>query len=56
MERETGRPRGFAYVEYETVEEAAAAMEATKESEFNGRNLRLDYAPPRRTSDTYGRQ
>lgn len=53
LERDTGRPRGFAYVEFATIEEAQSAIEATKDTDFNGRSLRLDFAPPRRSNDGY---
>jgi hypothetical protein len=38
-DRETGRSRGFAFVEMATPEEAAAAIEAFNGKDFGGRNL-----------------
>lgn len=46
-DRETGAPKGFAYVQFETVESATAALNAWKGQELDGRALRLDFAPPR---------
>ena len=46
-DRETGAPKGFAYVQFETVESAQAALDAWKGQELDGRPLRLDFAPPR---------
>ncbi|KAJ1663898.1 nuclear localization sequence binding protein [Coemansia sp. RSA 1813] len=45
-DRETGRPKGYGYVEFETVEEAASAMQWNN-TDLDGRNIRLDYSTPR---------
>jgi RNA recognition motif-containing protein len=47
-ERETGRPRGFAFVEMEDSAAAAAAIAAMDGSDFGGRNLRVNEAQERR--------
>ena len=50
MDRETGRPRGFAFAEMETPEEAKAAIEELNGKELDGRPLRVNEAeerPPR---------
>lgn len=53
-DRETGRPRGFGFVEMEP-EAAAKAIEALDGTEFGGRTLRVNEArdrgarPPRRS-------
>jgi RNA recognition motif-containing protein len=44
-DRETGRSRGFAFVEMSTG--AEAAMQALNTSEFQGRNLTVNEAKPR---------
>jgi RNA recognition motif-containing protein len=47
-DRETGRSRGFAFVE---MENADAAMNALNNADFGGRNLKINEAmerPPRR--------
>ena len=47
-DRELGRSRGFGFVEMSTAEEAAAAIEQFNGKEFNGRNLKVNEARPRR--------
>jgi RNA recognition motif-containing protein len=47
MDRGTGRPRGFAFVEYETEEEATAAIERFNGYELGGRALRVNVAAER---------
>ena len=47
MDRETGRPRGFAFAEFATDEEAQAAIEQLDGMELDGRNLRVNEAQPR---------
>lgn len=46
-DRATGRPRGFAFVEYATPEEAAEAIEKFNNYEFEGRRLRVNPAEDR---------
>lgn len=46
-DRETGRPRGFAFVEMSSEEEEAAAIEALDGAEWMGRDLRVNKARPR---------
>ena len=41
------RSKGFAFVEFETEEEAAAAMQALDGSEQDGRNIAVKEALPR---------
>ena len=50
QDRETGRPRGFAFVEMEQGSAADAAMQALDGREMGGRTLRVNEAnerPPR---------
>ena len=47
MDRETGRPRGFAFVTFSTDEEAAAAIEKFNGFEMSGRALRVNAAEER---------
>jgi nucleolin len=42
--REDGRPRGFAFVEFATEDEARAAIERLNGQELDGRPLRVDEA------------
>jgi RNA recognition motif-containing protein len=46
-DRETGRPRGFAFVEMGSDAEAQAAIQAMDGQDFGGRNLRVNIAKPR---------
>jgi RNA recognition motif-containing protein len=46
-DRETGRSRGFAFVEMATPEEATAAIETFNGKDFGGRNLTVNEAKPR---------
>jgi len=46
-DRETGRSRGFGFVEYATPEEAAKAIEEFDGKEFLGRMLKVNEAQPR---------
>jgi RNA recognition motif-containing protein len=46
-DRETGRARGFAFVEMPNDEEAAKAIAGLEGKAFGGRNLRVNEARPR---------
>ena len=46
-DRESGRPRGFAFVSMETPEEMNAAIEGLNGAEFAGRALTINEARPR---------
>jgi RNA recognition motif-containing protein len=46
-DRETGRPRGFGFVEMGTDAEEAAAIEALDGAEWMGRDLKVNKAKPR---------
>ncbi len=54
-DRDTGRPRGFAFVEMETEEEETAAIEALDGAEWMGRNLKVNKARPREERPGGGR-
>jgi RNA recognition motif-containing protein len=47
MDRETGRPRGFAFVEMATEEQARAAIQALDGREAGGRSLKVNEAQAR---------
>jgi RNA recognition motif-containing protein len=47
MDRETGRSRGFGFVEMPTEDEANKAIEALNNSDYNGRPLTVNIAKPR---------
>ncbi|MBV9389889.1 MAG: RNA-binding protein [Chroococcidiopsidaceae cyanobacterium CP_BM_ER_R8_30] len=46
-DRETGRPRGFGFVEMETEAAETAAIEALDGAEWMGRALKVNKAKPR---------
>jgi cold-inducible RNA-binding protein len=46
-DRDTGRSRGFAFVEMSSKEEGTAAIEQFNGKEVNGRNLTVNEAKPR---------
>jgi cold-inducible RNA-binding protein len=53
-DRETGRSRGFAFVEMPNKEEGTAAIEALDQKESQGRTLRVNEAQPRQQQDRRG--
>ena len=50
MDRESGRPRGFAFVEMSAKEEESKAIEALDGAEWMGRTMRVNEAKPRTAS------
>ena len=46
-DRETGRSKGFGFVELETPEQAKASIDALNGKDFGGRNLVVNEARPR---------
>ncbi|HZN57618.1 MAG TPA: RNA-binding protein [Planctomycetota bacterium] len=46
-DRETGRPRGFGFVEMANAEEGKKAVEAMNGTNFGGRTLTVNEARPR---------
>ncbi|MBH8553221.1 RNA-binding protein [Nostocaceae cyanobacterium CENA357] len=53
-DRETGRPRGFAFVEMGTDTEEAAAIEALDGADWMGRSLKVNKAKPREDRGSSG--
>jgi cold-inducible RNA-binding protein len=47
MDRDTGRSKGFGFVEMKTDQEAQAAIAAMNGKEFDGRSLTVNEAKPR---------
>lgn len=46
-DRETGDPKGFGYVEFNSVEDATNAYNKMSGTQILGRTIRLDYSQPR---------
>lgn len=55
LDRETGRVRGFGFVEMETEAEETAAIEALDGAEWMGRSMKVNKAKPRENSKSSGR-
>ncbi len=55
MDRETGRPRGFGFVEFANDEHARAAMAALNGKNYDGRDLTVNEAKPREGGGGGGR-
>jgi len=55
-DRETGRPRGFGFVEMSSKEEGAAAIQQFNGKELGGRALNVNEAKPREDRGGAGRQ
>jgi RNA recognition motif-containing protein len=53
-DRETGRSRGFGFVEMSSKEEASAAIAACDGKEVDGRNLKVNEAKPREEGGNRG--
>ena len=53
-DRETGRSRGFGFVEMASQEDGQRAIEQFNGKEFNGRNLTVNEARPREDRGGYG--
>ena len=47
MDRETGRPRGFAFVEMPNSDEAQKAIQDVNETEIAGRAVKVNEAKPK---------
>ncbi|MCG6135843.1 MULTISPECIES: RNA recognition motif domain-containing protein [Nostocaceae] len=53
-DRETGRVRGFAFVEMGTETEETAAIDALDGAEWMGRDLKVNKAKPREDRGSFG--
>ena len=53
-DRETGRSKGFGFIEMSSDEEAQAALTKLNETEFEGRTLRISEARPMEPRDNRG--
>lgn len=55
MDRESGRPRGFAFVTYSTAEESQIAAEKMNGTDLGGRTLTVNEAKPKEAMGSGGR-
>jgi RNA recognition motif-containing protein len=46
-DRDTGRSKGFGFVEMSTADEAASAIKELDNAEVNGRNIKVNLALPK---------
>lgn len=46
-DRDSGRSKGFGYIEFESIERAQAALDGFNGQELGGRTIRLDFSTPR---------
>ncbi|AKG22659.1 RNA recognition motif domain-containing protein [Calothrix sp. 336/3] len=53
-DRETGRLRGFGFVEMSTDDEETAAIDALNGAEWMGRDLKVNKAKPREERSSFG--
>lgn len=55
-DRNTGRPKGFGFIEMDNDDEAKAAIEGLNAKDFNGRTLNVNEARPRENRPGGGRR
>ena len=55
-DRDTGRPRGFAFVEMEQTEDAQKAIQSLDGRDYKGRNLKVNLAKAREERSGGGRR
>ena len=53
-DRESGEPKGFAYVEFDSIDDSKAAFEGMSGQAISGRPVRLDYAAARSNDSPRG--
>jgi len=53
-DRDTGRPRGFGFVEMSSKDEAMAAISGLNGQDLNGRTLNVNEAKPRSNNNNRG--
>ena len=51
---ESGRPKGYGYVQYASMDGARTAFNELNGAELNGRPIRLDYSTPRPSNNNNG--
>ena len=51
-DRETGKPKGYGYIEFSILDSAQKAMDTMNGRELDGRPIRLDFSQPRDANST----
>ena len=54
-DRDTGRSKGFGFIEMSSEAEARAAIDSLNDTDFNGRPLRVNEARPQKKRSSGGR-
>ena len=54
-DRDTGRSKGFGFIEMSSEAEARAAIDSLNDTDFNGRPLRVNEAKPQKKRSSGGR-
>ena len=54
IDRDSGRSKGFGFVEFSDAEEAKKAIEMFDEQDLDGRNLRVSEARPKKPRESGG--
>ena len=54
MDRDSGRPKGFAFVEMSSQEDGTAAINGLHDQDLNGRNMNVNEAKPREQGGNRG--
>jgi len=54
MDRDTGRSKGFGFVEMSSAPEASAAINSLNGTEFEGRQMNVSEAKPKEPRDSRG--
>lgn len=49
-DKESGRSKGFGFVEMASDDQAKSAIDSLNDTEVSGRNIRVNYAKPKRWS------
>ncbi|BDA39972.1 RNA recognition motif domain-containing protein [Candidatus Atelocyanobacterium thalassae] len=55
LDRETGRPRGFGFVEMESEDEETAAIDALNGVEWMGRSMKVNKARPKEDKRSFNK-
>jgi len=51
---DSGRPKGFGYIQFSSVDEARSAIDNLQGADLAGRSMRLDFSTPRQNNGGFG--